>query len=155
MNLEFLLNYLGSSLREMKADIQKLNSVQGVDHKLTINRLSERLAAMDRYLQAYRASANFPHPSFGMDVPNMSAGPRTFTVAELAQYDGKNGKPAYIAVNGIVYDMTGIAAWAAGTHFGLVAGNDLSAQFASCHSQKEILSKLPAVGVLSIPAGGM
>ncbi len=73
---------------------------------------------------------------------------RLFTIEELAQYNGKNGNPAYVAVNGIVYDVTNNAAWAAATHFGLNAGNDLTTSFASCHAGADILSKLSAVGNL-------
>ena len=71
---------------------------------------------------------------------------QTFTKAELAKYNGKSGMPAYVAVNGTVYDVTNNAAWGAATHFGLAAGNDLTAQFASCHTGQPILQKLPVVG---------
>lgn len=71
-----------------------------------------------------------------------------FTLAELAKYTGKNGNPAYVAVNGIVYDVTNNAAWAAATHFGLTAGKDLTEQFNSCHRGQQILNRLKAVGRL-------
>jgi predicted heme/steroid binding protein len=72
----------------------------------------------------------------------------TFTLQELPKYDGKVGNPAYVAVNGIVYDVTNNAAWAAATHFGLTAGKDLTNEFASCHAGQPILSKLKVVGKL-------
>jgi cytochrome b involved in lipid metabolism len=31
---------------------------------------------------------------------------KIFTTEELAKYDGKNNQPAYIAVDGIVYDVS-------------------------------------------------
>lgn len=71
---------------------------------------------------------------------------RAFTRQELAEYNGKDGMPAYVAVSGIVYDVTSSAAWGAATHFGLSAGNDLTAQFASCHAGQPILQKIPQVG---------
>ena len=71
---------------------------------------------------------------------------RQFTTEELSGFNGKNGNPAYVAVNGIVYDVTNSAAWGAATHFGLSAGNDLTAQFNSCHAGQPILGKLPVVG---------
>ncbi len=74
---------------------------------------------------------------------------RVFTVEELAQYDGSNGKPAYVAVNGIVYDVSLEATWGGGTHFGLYAGKDLTAQFNGCHDGRlEVLRNLPKVGIL-------
>ena len=48
------------------------------------------------------------------------------TLDELKQYDGKNGNPAYVAVDGIIYDMTNVAAWRNGEHNGYSAGNDLT-----------------------------
>lgn len=74
--------------------------------------------------------------------------PREFTLEELSQYDGSNGKPAYVAVDGIVYDLSNEKAWAGGTHFGIVAGKDSTEEFKSCHGNNKILSNLPRVGIL-------
>jgi predicted heme/steroid binding protein len=73
---------------------------------------------------------------------------KEFTLEELAQYDGSGGKPAYVAVNGIVYDVSNEATWGGGTHFGLYAGKDLTAQFKGCHGMESILGKLLKVGEL-------
>ena len=73
---------------------------------------------------------------------------RDLTLEELEKYNGKDGNPAYIAVNGVVYDVTNNAAWAAASHFGLVAGKDLTSEFASCHAGQPILSKLKVIGKL-------
>jgi predicted heme/steroid binding protein/rubrerythrin len=75
---------------------------------------------------------------------------REFTLTELAQYDGAMGRPAYVAVNGIVYDISNEATWGGASHFGLMAGNDLSAQFQGCHGSESILAKLPKVGILKV-----
>lgn len=50
------------------------------------------------------------------------------TVEELAQYNGKDGQPAYIAVDGIIYDVTNSAAWKNGQHNGFDAGKDLTSE---------------------------
>ncbi|MCM0650702.1 hypothetical protein NBE98_20270 [Clostridium swellfunianum] len=73
---------------------------------------------------------------------------KMFTLEELAQNDGSNGRPAYVAVNGIVYDVSNERTWGGGTHFGLIAGKDLTMQFQSCHGMEQILSRLTKVGVL-------
>lgn len=73
---------------------------------------------------------------------------REFTLEELSKYNGKNGNPAYVSVNGTVYDVTNNAAWAAATHFGFAAGNDLTGAFNSCHASPSILEKLSIVGKL-------
>ena len=73
---------------------------------------------------------------------------RSFTIAELAKYNGKNGNPAYVAVNGAVYDVTNNAAWAAATHFGFSAGKESSKEFESCHAGQTILNNLKVIGKL-------
>lgn len=48
------------------------------------------------------------------------------TLEELKQYDGKNGNPAYVAVDGVIYDVTNVKEWKGGEHNGYSAGNDLT-----------------------------
>lgn len=75
--------------------------------------------------------------------------PRIFTLEELAQFNGEGGQPAYVAVNGIVYDVTNVAPWKGGTHFRLKAGNDLTSSFQGCHSGNlSQLKNVPIVGSL-------
>jgi predicted heme/steroid binding protein len=71
-----------------------------------------------------------------------------YTVEELEKYNGENGNPAYVAIEGVVYDVSNIPAWKTGQHFGLTAGQDLSEQFESCHGIIDILANSPKVGVL-------
>lgn len=71
------------------------------------------------------------------------------TKEELLKFDGSNGNPAYVAIDGIIYDVTKNRTWLDGVHFGLVAGRDLTEEINSCHDNKEaILSKLTPVGKL-------
>jgi len=52
---------------------------------------------------------------------------RQFTERELQQYDGSRGKPAYIAYDGVVYDVTASSLWYGGLHKDLhYAGTDLT-----------------------------
>lgn len=74
-----------------------------------------------------------------------------FTLQDLQQnYSGKNNQPAYIAIDGIVYDVSYEASWGGGTHFGLSAGTDVSDALAKCHDQNKaaIINQLTPVGVL-------
>ncbi len=47
---------------------------------------------------------------------NVSIGERTFTERELQQHDGSRGRPAYIAYDGVVYDVTASVLWCGGLH---------------------------------------
>lgn len=78
----------------------------------------------------------------GTDLP-------TFTQEELAKYDGKNGNPAYIAVDGTVYDVTNETPWKDGTHVGAYdAGKDLTSEFNSQSPHTtSIFDGVPVVGV--------
>jgi predicted heme/steroid binding protein len=52
---------------------------------------------------------------------------RTFTERELQQFDGTRGKPAYIAYEGVVYDVSASSLWRGGLHKDLhYAGTDLT-----------------------------
>lgn len=73
---------------------------------------------------------------------------KEFTLEELANFDGRNGKPAYVAVNGTVYDVTLIASWGGGSHFGVLAGKDVTEEYNKCHENENKLSKLEVVGKL-------
>lgn len=74
---------------------------------------------------------------------------KEFTLEELSTYDGANGRAAYVAVNETVYDVSKESTWGGGTHFGLYAGKDLSAEFMGCHKgMLAMLNKLPKVGIL-------
>ncbi|HWR23016.1 MAG TPA: cytochrome b5 domain-containing protein [Feifaniaceae bacterium] len=74
---------------------------------------------------------------------------RVFTPEELALYNGTNGFPSYVAVNGIVYDVSNAPIWQTGTHFGLRAGQDLSLEFNTCHSNRPfVLDAMIPVGRL-------
>ena len=81
------------------------------------------------------------------DIDNRAS--REFTLADLANYDGKNGAAAYVAIDGTVYDVTGILGFEDGNHFGVKPGTDGTESFRQCHNgDRNILNKLRMVGVL-------
>lgn len=59
-------------------------------------------------------------------TPSAANGTLELTLEQLAQYNGKNGNPAYIAVDGVIYDVTNNHHWTTGTHEGYSAGTDLT-----------------------------
>lgn len=72
-----------------------------------------------------------------------------FTSEELAKFNGENGAKAYIAVDGVVYDVTEVPFWKGGKHNGFVAGKDLSKEIktVSPHGTSK-LDDVPVVGTL-------
>ena len=70
-----------------------------------------------------------------------------FTLEELAQYTGANGSAAYIAVDGVVYDVTEV--FDNGEHKGMkLGGTDATSVFASSPHSASFLSSLTVVGTL-------
>ncbi len=75
---------------------------------------------------------------------------KTFTAEELGQFNGKAGKPAYIAYNGKVYDVTKSDLWTNGEHQeSHEAGKDLTAELADAPHMDEVFRNFPVVGVLN------
>lgn len=74
---------------------------------------------------------------------------RRFTKKELAQYDGKDGKPAFIAFEGRVYDVSRSFLWQDGRHQVLhTAGVDLSASLVQAPHGADLLERCSVIGVL-------
>lgn len=80
---------------------------------------------------------------------------KVFTLEELSKYDGKNGNPAYIAANNIVYDVSNSKDFVNGTHKQCpqcVAGTDVTAIINKSPHQSDQgmrdLNKLTKVGTL-------
>ena len=61
-----------------------------------------------------------------------TAAAKTFTAAQLAGFTGIDGKAAYLAYDGKVYDVSNEKVWDSGSHFGLVVGTDVTAQVKAC-----------------------
>ena len=71
------------------------------------------------------------------------------TLEELSKYDGKNGNPAYVAVDGIIYDVTNEDIFKKSPHNSLNLGTNITKEFNGCHNADEsVLAKLPIVGTV-------
>ena len=73
--------------------------------------------------------------------------PIEITLEELAQFNGKDGRPAYVAINDILYDVSEYPTWTEGTHFDMSAGTDVTEGYRLCHDHT-ILERLKIVGKL-------
>ena len=71
------------------------------------------------------------------------------TLAELARNNGQNGSPAYVAVNGTIYDVTESPRWQNGQHPpDHQAGQDLTEELASAPHVRAVVERFPVVGTL-------
>jgi len=74
---------------------------------------------------------------------------RQFTKDELAQYDGKEGRFAYVACNGKVYDVSKSFLWQKGRHQALhQAGADLTQGLTKAPHGADLLERFPVMGTL-------
>jgi predicted heme/steroid binding protein len=74
---------------------------------------------------------------------------KTFSKEELRQFDGKNGRRAYIAYKGKVYDVTDSYQWIDGDHLGHLAGLDLTEQMDIAPHEGVVMEKMILVGIYS------
>lgn len=81
-------------------------------------------------------------------------GKKDMAADELASYDGKDGHPAYFALDGRIYDATESPLWKEGNHVGRhQAGFDLSDALKQAPHGKEKLGSMPVVGTLLAEGG--
>lgn len=99
------------------------------------------------YLAGFIYTEIFFERSAPAAAPTAPAQPsrRVFTLEELKQYDGKEGRPAYAAVDGLVYDFSSV--YKEGMHYEHIAGTEHTEAFYSYHKKEEI-QKYPVVGAL-------
>jgi predicted heme/steroid binding protein len=69
-----------------------------------------------------------------------------FNAQSLSGFDGRDGRPAFVAYKGIVYDMTGVKLWKGGMHIKHSSGEDLTSALQKAPHGEEKLEGLKAVG---------
>jgi membrane-associated progesterone receptor component len=144
---EIFMNLIKNNFSEIQDTIDSLyTACNSCTKNLLLNRLRKDLSNLSVLINGLQNDIS-ASVDMGTNSPLQNSN-RTFTPAELSRYNGKDGNPAYVAVNGTVYDVTNNAAWAAATHFGLTTGRDLTSEFASCHAGQPILNRLKVVGRL-------
>ncbi|HOG16716.1 MAG TPA: cytochrome b5 domain-containing protein [Syntrophales bacterium] len=76
---------------------------------------------------------------------------KEFDPETVARFDGKEGRPAYIAHRGRVFDVSGSRLWKAGLHMNRhAAGRDLTADMEAAPHGVEVLDRYPQVGTLQM-----
>lgn len=68
------------------------------------------------------------------------------TADDLQAFNGVDGNPGFVAVNGVIYDVS--ETWPTGSHQGFSAGTDITDAIAGSAHGFAVLGKLPIVGRL-------
>jgi bacterioferritin len=137
-----IANYERHAERARNASVRALLERIVKDEKLHLRFFRETLAGLQGQPSLAR---NAPSDQAAM----AAADPQLeLTAADLAAFDGKNGQPAYIANDGIIYDVTNSPAWKEGAHADYRAGKDLTADFLRADHGESVLVGIPVVGKL-------
>jgi len=74
---------------------------------------------------------------------------KKITIKELQENNGRNGKPAYLAYKGKVYDVSESSFWLDGDHLGMhEAGKDLTEELEMAPHREENLKRVKLIGDL-------
>jgi predicted heme/steroid binding protein len=77
-------------------------------------------------------------------------GAKEFTREQLSRFDGRDGRPAYIAYQGNVYDVSDSFLWKGGRHQAMhQAGEDLTATLDNAPHGRDLLDRVPIIGKLT------
>jgi len=74
------------------------------------------------------------------------------TTEELQTHDGREGRKAYVAVAGTIYDVSASPLWTNGDHKGIhKAGYDLTEELKSAPHVRSVIERFPVIGALEEP----
>lgn len=74
---------------------------------------------------------------------------KEFTSEELLSFNGKEGKPVYIALEGKIYDVSKSPFWSQGIHMNRhLPGRDLKGEISAAPHGSEVLERYPQIGIL-------
>jgi predicted heme/steroid binding protein len=76
------------------------------------------------------------------DIQVALVGLKKFTVKELEEYNGKDGRPAYVAYQGKVYNLSQSDLWGSGVHMGShQAGKNITEELELAPHGEEVLKR--------------
>jgi predicted heme/steroid binding protein/uncharacterized membrane protein len=74
---------------------------------------------------------------------------KEITAEELTSFNGKDGKPIYVAFQGKVYDVSKSPLWSSGLHMNRhPSGKDLTGEISAAPHGTEVFERYPQVGIL-------
>lgn len=156
MRLEKLIMKKNSELNELKNKLfyrgeedreEILEDIKNVIEDLDIILEEEKKLDIKVEENSFRGYMGYRELNQEPSVPDRES--REFTMMDLAKYNGQNGAAAYVAIEGTVYDVTGIMGFEDGNHFGVKPGTDGTQSFRECHNgDRSVLRNLRKVGVL-------
>lgn len=145
MSKEKILNKKFEKLNELKA---KLVSRSEQSKEDIVEEIKDTMEDLELILEDFEY-INSPSIVLDVEVARGYRAMKEYTLEDLEKYDGKEGRPAYVVVEGNVYDVTNNPYWKEGGHFGANAGEEMTKTFYECHAKSTgVLKKLPIVGVL-------
>lgn len=87
-------------------------------------------------------------------VTGMRSEETRFTEQELRQYNGERGQRAYVAYQGVVYDVTDAPNWRGGMHREMhYPGLDLTRSLRKAPHDVGVFQRVPRVGMLVDDSG--
>ncbi len=104
----------------------------------TKNSISNTVTSSNSNTQVFTSSTS----SSAVSSTNLQ---KIYTADTLSVYNAKNGQPSYVAIDGVVYDVSTL--FVDGTHYGCSAGQDVTSAFDAEKKHKQvILDNYPIVG---------
>jgi predicted heme/steroid binding protein len=75
---------------------------------------------------------------------------QTYTKQQLALRNGQDKPQIWVALKGIIYDVTESRLWKNGKHYEHWAGQDLTAELADAPHTEAVFEKFEKVGILRV-----
>jgi predicted heme/steroid binding protein len=139
-------------IKDVLGDPELAQRIDMIKMELTDRDLRNELlkTVLTRFTELQTASFSLSKQnSSEMDANASGVVLKEFNLEELKQYNGQAGKPAYLAFEGKVYDVTDSSFWQGGDHRGAhQAGKDLTEAIKVAPHNKGVFSRIKQVGVL-------